>query len=226
MEDDEEVFEGDPSDPWTFSLARELLVKDIKDGAVGIGQLAFHASQVYVRRLEYAEYDYDEFARYYSQLRAKYDQLHYLAHIDSQSLAHDLTLGLRTNNKPYTIWQGSDAEKALKEDMEKGLHLAMKPRELIKTRPEYAPWANHLSVFRDHIHQAKREVLERPYWMARKKLKEDAKHKAGLEKARAAAIKKQKAAEKAAEKAQKAAEKAVKAAEKAAAGKQKKAATK
>ncbi len=59
------------------------------------------------------------------------------------------------------------------------------------TRTEYAPWVPFPKVFRDHIHQELRAQLERPYWLARRKEKEEEKRKEARQKAA-----RQKAAEK------------------------------
>jgi len=202
MDDDEE--EADP-DPWNYSNAKALLVKDIKDRIVLSGM---HASQVYVMRPEYSEFDYDCFAGYLYSLRITYDELQNLADIDAQALAHDLALGLRKNSKPYPIWQGSIAERLLKEDLDTGADLVMKPAELRDSRPAYGVYP--LTVFRDHIHQELRARRERPYWMGRKKAKEDEKRQKEVDKAKKAKAKEKAKVAKEAEKAKKAAEKAKK----------------
>jgi len=171
----------DFADPWMYSKARELLVEDIKDGTVYAGM---HPTQVFIMRPEYSDYDYDFFAKKLDTLQDSLHELKTLAHIDAQALAHDLALGLRQNSKPYPVWQGSVAEGLLREDLDDGVDLYMKPQEMHATRPEYQLWP--LVVFRNHIHQELRARKERPYWMNRKKKKEEEKRKAAIEKAKAA----------------------------------------
>lgn len=188
--------EEDEANPWHHSDAKKLLIQDIKDGIVGTVESGLHPSQVYVMRPEYAEYDYSRFVKYLYDLRLKYDDLRHLAYVDDQALSHDLALGLRKNSRPYPIWQGSEAERLLKEDLDAGADLVMKPAELRASRPEYLVWP--LDVFRNHIHQELRARRERPYWMARKQKKEEEKRKQAVEKAKNA---KKKAAKKAAKEA-------------------------
>jgi len=170
--------DDDETDPWHYSDAKELLVQDIKDRTVLSGM---HACQVYVMRPEYSDYDYDRFAGYLYNLRITFDELQNLANIDAQALAHDLALGLRKNSKPYPIWQGSKAERLLKQDIDAGLDLVMEPIELHAKRPAYSVYP--LTVFRDHIHQELRARRERPYWMARRKQKEEEKRQKAVDKA-------------------------------------------
>ena len=52
------------------------------------------------------------------------------------------------------LWDGSDAQKFLKEDMEAGKHENKTPAQLWASRPAYKVY--DLPVFRDHIYQEKR----------------------------------------------------------------------
>jgi len=177
-------------------------VKDIKDGTV---KLTMHPAQVYVMRPEFHQFDYDFFAKRLESLQESLGELKELAQIDAQALAHDLALGMRKNSKPYPVWQGSVAERMLKEDLEAGADLVMKPEQLKATRPEYKDWP--LDVFRNHIHQELRERKERPYWLNRKKQQEEEKRQVAIKRAKAAA---ERAEKKAAKEAKAAAEKAKK----------------
>lgn len=51
----------------------------------------------------------------------------------------------------YPEWEGSEAQKSLKMDMENNAHEAMRPMALWETRAEYQLFP--LQVFRDHIYQ-------------------------------------------------------------------------
>lgn len=67
-----------------------------------------------------------------------------------------------SNSRGEPRWQGSDAEKYLKQDIDEILKLEdeeekikrLVPKALHKTRPEYQEFG--LKVFRDHIYQEKR----------------------------------------------------------------------
>lgn len=183
--------EYDGPDPWEFSEAKKLLERDIVNGLVGSVATGLAPKEVYVMRPEYADYEYPKFVRWLYSLRVKYEELLNLAAEDGEALAHDLQLGLRINSKPYPRWPGSDAERLLNQDIKAGKHLEMKPRELLASRPEYAPWVPFPKIFRDHIHQELRAQLERPYWLAHRKEKQEEKRKAARQK-----VVRQKAAEK------------------------------
>jgi len=79
------------------------------------------------------------------------------------------------STRPCPRWEGSEAERLLKLDMEEGLHKVLRPQEPIYNHPEYAGWP--LEVFRNHIHQNMRSKLETPYWMAKRAEKEAKKAK-------------------------------------------------
>lgn len=187
--------DAEETDPWQYSSAKKLLEKDIIDGIIGTVETGMLPCQVYLMRPEYADYEYDRFVSNLYSLRVKYEKLLYLAQIDGEALAHDLALGLRTNSKPYPHWQGSEAERLLQEDINNGKHLGMKPQELRNTHAEYKVYP--LKVFRDHIQQELRARKERPYWMARRKEKEEEKRKEAAKKAKKSKEKAKKSKEKA-----------------------------
>ncbi len=163
-------------EPWRNSRAKQLLVQDIVGGKLD----GLRPKEVHGFRLEYKERPYKTFRTNLNTLRKKYKQLENLAQEDHAYLVHDLALGRRQNSRPYPRWQGTIAEKLLKQDIDNGRHLDMPPRELRLTRCEYLRYPGQ--VFRDHIHQELRARKERPYWMARRKEKAEAKRKQALEK--------------------------------------------
>ena len=64
----------------------------------------------------------------------------------------------------YPRWDGSEAARLLKLDIEAGEHLKLTPVKLHEKRVEYK--ALPLHVFRDHIYQEKRSRMEGSYWKA------------------------------------------------------------
>jgi hypothetical protein len=158
--------------PWRTSHAKVLLIKDIVDGTIDDDMAP---KQVFVMRPEFQLYTYNNFATNLRNLRKTVAKQQDLADDDEAAFAHDELLGLRVNSKPYPRWQGSVAEQLLKQDIDNGRHVSMKPRELKESRAEYGPYPG--TIFRDHIHQELRARMERPYWLARRKEKEEAKRK-------------------------------------------------
>jgi hypothetical protein len=67
-------------------------------------------------------------------------------------------------------WEGSEAQRLLKSDMEANKHKTQKPRFLWAERGEYKEFTK--KVFRDHIYQDERSKRSTNYWIVhRKKLK-------------------------------------------------------
>ena len=92
------------------------------------------------------------------------------AYLDAAAFKHDKDLyGIAQDDPNY--WDGSEAQKLLREDVENELHLAMKPKHLWLSREEYQVF--DLDVFRLHIHQETRSKLETNYWIVWKKKKEE-----------------------------------------------------
>jgi hypothetical protein len=156
--------------PWRCSHAKKLLIKDILDGNVIEGMAP---KKVFDLRPEFQLYKYENFVTNLRNLRKQIAEKQDLADDDEAAFAHDEVFGLRVNSKPYPRWQGSVAELLLKQDIDNGQHVHMKPRELKQSRTEYGPYPG--TIFRDHIHQELRARMERPYWLARRKEKEEKK---------------------------------------------------
>jgi len=78
---------------------------------------------------------------------------------DARDFGHDLARvkKLREANPVPTPWHKSECPKLLKKDVDDGLHLTLKPKQLYAKREEYRAFT--LTVFRNHIYQ---EVDSRP----------------------------------------------------------------
>jgi hypothetical protein len=159
--------------PWRHSDAKKQLAKDILDGKTDDKD----PKQVHEMRAEYTEYKLANFRTNFKNLQTSLSTLQDRADDDEAAFIHDEGLNLRANNKPYPRWGGTEAEKLLQEDIDNGRNLTMKPRELQATRAEYSAYP--LKVFRDHVQQEIRSRRERPYWMARKREKEEKKKRKG-----------------------------------------------
>jgi hypothetical protein len=74
--------------------------------------------------------------------------------LDSAALAHDRRIHPKAanNHRGEPRWEGSDAERLLRQDMDEGKHKTMKPQLLYNMRNEY--YENYpLKIFREHIYQ-------------------------------------------------------------------------
>lgn len=166
---DNEEAEGLP--PWRYCEGKKQLIKDILDETIE----GWDARKVHAFRPLYTERAFSKFKTNLGNLRNLLLANQHRATEDSIALAHDLALDLPGNSKPYPIWQGSEAERLLKLDLDLKKHERLKPMALHASREEFADFP--LDVFRDHIYQEVRTRKGRSYWMARKEEKEAQKAK-------------------------------------------------
>jgi hypothetical protein len=95
---------------------------------------------------------------------------------DDEAFQHDEDHAesfLAASRKPK--WDGSAAQRLLKEDMDAAANANLKPAALQATRPEYA--FVEPKVFRKHVHQEQRSRKESPYWSKKKEDKDTNKKK-------------------------------------------------
>jgi hypothetical protein len=161
--------------PWGKSKAKRLLSDDITSGAV---TATMNPRDVYAMRPEeYGMYRFERFRANLSNLQTKVDGLKERAAEDAAALIHDRQLHPIDHNNPgfpYPRWDGSEAQRLLKMDMDTAEHKKMKPMVLNATRDEYKPFK---AVFRDHIQQEVRRRRDAAYWLAKKNGQEDPKPK-------------------------------------------------
>jgi DNA-binding MarR family transcriptional regulator len=146
---------------WRTSEAKQLVAQDIIDGEIPMeGHIdvdkIFH--RLYEGHKFFNNFPFDE-TRYKSlieSLRKAIKRLKHWADYDSNKVLEDLAKHPPTaqNIRAELRWDGSDAQKLLKQDMDNGLISATtKPKEFRETRPEYQLIA--VRVFQKHINQAK-----------------------------------------------------------------------
>jgi hypothetical protein len=141
---------------WEKSPAKKLLANDIISGTVPD---TMHWGEVFGKRPEYQATARRLFANRLKSLREQINRAKGIAANEETALAHDRSLfPVPTHNyRGEPRWEGSEAERLLKEDVGNGLHKTMEPRQLYQTRPQYHN--NYpLEVFRGHIYQEVRFV--------------------------------------------------------------------
>lgn len=158
--------------PWKISEAKKKLSDDIISGKTE-GKTP---RQVYdMHPLLYHQYPQSNFTTNFRNLSKAINKSRSLAERDSHAVAQfrqlnspapALCLTENPNGRGYPQWQGSTAEQLLKNDMNAGKDRMMTPINLHSERAEYQQFP--LSVFRDHIHQERRNRLQRNYWLSRK----------------------------------------------------------
>jgi hypothetical protein len=155
-----------PETPWKDSRAKKKLTKDILSGKV---PPEWKPKQVFAMRPDlYKDYEKNfgsNLRRLQKCLKDQQDR----ADEDDAAVRHDLGLYPRSAAAAangYPRWDGSAAQHLLRQDMKDGRHV-LKAKALRETREEYMEFP--LKVLNDHIHQEKRALLGKSYWLFRKK---------------------------------------------------------
>ena len=144
---------ADPTD-WKSSKAKQLLEKDLKEGTIPLTSAEMSPKIVYHQREEFRQFDYEHFRNRLNDLRKRIRDKNNRASAESAALAHDRRIHPKAthNHRGEPRWEGSDAERLLRLDMDQGMHKIMKPQELWSSRKEY--YENYSKdVFRGHIYQ-------------------------------------------------------------------------
>jgi hypothetical protein len=152
--------------PTSWEIAKELLKEDIVAGFV---TPSMKPSEVFILREEYECVEYTNFRSNLNSLRKKLKKMGKEAEESTVAVAHDRTLYPVRINQPgfkYPRWNGSEAERLLKLDVNDGKNERMLPKQLHETRLAYQAFP--LEVFRKHILQEARSRKETPYWLAKK----------------------------------------------------------
>ena len=153
----------EPETKWQESKAYTLLYHDLVKARVPVhprddnNKIIMTWKEIYEMRPEYAQYDPDKFDGRLrgvrkivkrEQSRADNDQ----AAFDLYKANHPVSVN---SHYGYVQWQGSEAQKLLKIDIDAGRHNSMKKKALWLSRPEYHN-EFPLKVFRDKIDQEER----------------------------------------------------------------------
>jgi hypothetical protein len=138
---------------WAKSKAREWLIADLRAGVVPLDRKAVKAKAIHQSRPEYSSYEYQYFRGKLCALRHMVaDERNDIA-FDVRALANHRRVCPPTpdNHRGEPHWVGSAAEVLLKQDLDAGLHMTMRPSKLHDSREEYKVYP--LAVFRKRIDQ-------------------------------------------------------------------------
>ena len=94
---------------------------------------------------------------------------------DADLLQMDLGLYTLAKDKDE-CWDGSEAQKALKDDVNNNRHVGLTAKQLQQTNDLYKPY--NLKKFRDHLTQETRAKRESNYWLVKRKKAQDSKSEA------------------------------------------------
>ena len=141
---------------WGKSAARKLLLQDLRRGRIPLEPTeAEDLEAIFIMRPEYCEFDFEKFNGRLSDLRELV--LKEQSHADSDQVAFQRFV----HNHPTislfsrlgTIqWQGSPAQKLLRQDLKEDRHKNMSTRDLYGSRPEFYN-EFPIKMFRDCLRQ-------------------------------------------------------------------------
>lgn len=149
--------------PW--DIAKPLLVKDLLSGFLN-DKMA--RGVVHKKRPEYEVVPIDSFGTNWNRLKSMYNDFAARARIEERALENDRKFYPKTVGR----WDGSTAQKLLKDDVKSGLTKQMSPKDYFLSREEFEPWGK--KKITDHVWQAERASLVSNYWLIKRKKKKQA----------------------------------------------------
>jgi hypothetical protein len=158
-----------PKVKWQDSRAKAKLTKDILSGKIPSG---WKPKQVFAMRPElYKEYEKNfgsNLRRLQKSLKDQQDR----ADEDDAAVQHDLELFPRSKQDPrgFPRWDESGAPELLKQDIDEGRHIGIKPKAFQQTRLDYGAFPP--KVFSKHLQQELNSRLAKSYWLNRKNKKQ------------------------------------------------------
>jgi hypothetical protein len=170
---------------WRSSKAKEQLMADLQSGYVPLDRMEMMPKVVYQLREEYRTVSYETFRNNLNRLRNKYNEEQKFSTADAKGLARDRLLHPTApcNQRGIPRWEGSDAQKFLKADMDQQWFTTKEERKaLYKSRKEY--YKNFpFKIFYKHVDQEERLRKFKAY-LKDKSEKEQKKREKAREKAR------------------------------------------
>ena len=148
-----------PNDGWSSSRARRELVKLVSSGEIHEDLSPEEACCICQLEAPDAFRHHPFENRFPERLEAILQEVERdqeRAEAEKQAMLKDRQIFPKkpTNHRGEPRWEGSEAERLLKLDIDANMHQLMKPKELRTTRPEYEEFL--LTTFRKHIHQETR----------------------------------------------------------------------
>jgi hypothetical protein len=142
-------------DDWRNCRAKKLLEleQELKSGLIPLSPTGMTAKEAHNQRPEYEEVGIKKFKRNFENLRRAIGKEMNRAFRDTVGLTRDRQLHPvpAYNQQGDRRWEGSDAQRLLRQDMKQNLHKAQQPQELWNTRSEYSHYS--LPTFRNHIYK-------------------------------------------------------------------------
>jgi hypothetical protein len=159
--------------PIEISAASKLLARDVfEEIDLHDNKKPLDAEAVYDMRPQYQRYSFEEFSNWLDLVRGKHKVMRQKAQRDDEKVVKQLNhLGGMEERTfwGYQSWRNHPGKPLLRQDMDEGKHLIMKPSVLRDSRPEYSDLP--YDVFRRRIAQ---ETLARKQGNYNARLKTEA----------------------------------------------------
>jgi len=146
---------GEEEEAWANSETKKVLRMMLRSGEIPLSSEQMPPDIVYWQDPSFAASPYEKSRDRLNAYRKEFKKKKALAADDLAALQSDRLLYPKstTDSNGELRWEGSDAERLLKLDIDEGKHDQMKPEDLKKTRKEYNVEGLDLKTFRGHIHQ-------------------------------------------------------------------------
>jgi hypothetical protein len=117
---------------WKNSKAKRILKKGLVDGSIPLQNEEMSAQGVYMQHVEFTEFSFDNFQSNLRALRKKIIENKRMSHEELAAYNDDRVHYLKNthNHRGEPRWEGSEAVHALKDEIDQGRHLQLKPEEL------------------------------------------------------------------------------------------------
>jgi hypothetical protein len=156
----------EPDAVWRTSGGKALLSKWLKDEVLPD---SMQPTDVYIMSTEFKKFKYANFVTNLWTLPKSVRQQNLSAAFDQNALANDQRLFPTPSimDWGYLRWQGSEAERLLKSNVN-SKNERMAPQKLhYESQPEYQLFTSKL--FREHLYQEVHSRREKSYWLYKKK---------------------------------------------------------
>ena len=154
-----------PKQPTKWEIAKPILEKMYLMGEITD---SMRRGVVHKLRPEFEAVPINNFGNNWNRLKATVRELRRRAIIDDCSLFHDRILHPIDTTDPKR-WDGTEAQRLLKQDIEDDFHKHFTPKELWLSRKEYQVF--DIEIFQPHVNQEVRSKLETNYWLVKKEKK-------------------------------------------------------
>ena len=156
-----------PPSPWRNSKAKMKLTELLKDESSWVQVCdPYH---VFCADEDFRKYDENNFINNFKSLKNKIETDRCAVEFDKLCFEHDRILhpASSTNKRGDKRYEGSGAERQLKEDVNAGQSKGHAPKEMWLSNPIYNEYLT-LKQFRSHKLQEERSLKEKVYWQKKR----------------------------------------------------------